>query len=329
MSEHIPVLVEEVLEYLTPDSTSSLLDATIGLGGHAEAYLKRAAPGGYVVGLDADAAALKVAQERLAAYTDHFTLLHTNFSHLKDSVTGGGILYREFSHVLFDLGVGSHQLADSERSFSFLHGGGLSMRYGESGTLPPAKLQSLNWLEQRLGHLPDVLDLLTGLTVRELTEVLRVYGEERLALRVAKALKESPLPHTGQALVQRITEALPGFYERGRIHPATRTFQALRLSVNRELEVLEHALPQAVEVLKPGGTMAVISFHSLEDRIVKQFFRAQAQECICPPTDPVCHCDHTPLLKILTKKPVVASLDEVAHNPRARSAKLRAAQKIP
>jgi len=214
-------------------------------------------------------------------------------------------------HILFDLGLGSHQLSDASRAFSFASPASLKVAYGELNSLPPARLQSLNALERHLGYPPDVADILSGLTAADLAELIRFYGEERYAQRVAQALKASlPIPD-GRRLAQTVADALPSGYEHGRIHPATRTFQALRLAVNRELEVLEIALPQALELLKPGGVVAVISFHSLEDRIVKQFFRAHKAE-----------------LEILTKKPVRAGESEVKKNPRSRSAKLRAAKKL-
>jgi 16S rRNA (cytosine1402-N4)-methyltransferase len=250
-----------------------------------------------------------------------------NFAELKDSDDGGGILHTGFSHVLFDLGIGSHQLADESRGFSFTATENLSMRYG-AGELPPANITSLNVLADRLGHLPDVTEIIAGLREDELAEVIYVYGEERYSRRIAAAIKAQPLATTSQALAASIVAALPSSYERGRIHPATRTFQALRLAVNRELEALSAALPVAVKLLAPQGKIAVISFHSLEDRIVKYFFRDQAKDCVCPPEQPECTCAAKASLKILTKHPVRAGNDEITKNPRARSAKLRVAEKL-
>ncbi len=316
MVEHTPVLVEEVLALFKPESGNRLLDATVGHAGHAKAYLAATAPDGAVLGLDADPAAVERARERLIPFGQRATILNGHFAYLKDSIQGGGILEKksssQFTHILFDLGIGSHQLGDAERGFSFTSHTSLSMRYGTADYLPSAQLESLNKLERRIGYLPDVPDLLNGLSATELAEVLYVYGEERLRGRIAKALKERPYPTTGVEVAERVSSAVPGVYRRGRLHPATRTFQALRLAVNRELESLSIALPQAYKLLAPGGILAVISFHSLEDRIVKQSFRrfAATQEAA-----------------ILTKKPLTASETERRGNPRSRSAKLRALQK--
>lgn len=355
---HVPVLVKEVLAYLAPQPGDRLLDATVGHGGHAKAFLEAAA-GGTVVGFDADSAALAEAKKTLQEFGQRVVLINENFCRMEDSVQahslqergdGGGIVHNGgetrtfkyipqqsvprssarseggFTHILFDLGLGSHQLADASRGFSFESGQSLSMRYG-GGALPPAKLEGLNVLTERLGHYPDAAELIAGLSAEELAEVISRLGEERYARRVAVALKEAPQLTTGTQLAERVAAALPTRYERGRIHPATRTFQALRLAVNRELEVLEVALPAALRLLAAHGKMAVISFHSLEDRIVKQFFRSAARACICPPEQPVCTCERAAQLKLLTKHPVRAGAAEIARNPRARSAKLRVAQK--
>jgi len=354
---HVPVLVTEVLGQLQPVSGDILLDATIGHGGHAKAYLDRTAPGGRVVGLDADAEALAKAEHNLAGYGSRVQLIHANFAQLNDAarslnsikgVEGGGIITEEkstfqtkplgdteqgansqtkFSHMLFDLGIGSHQLADTRRGFSFTGRESLAMRYGDIDTLPVAQLESLNRLERELNRLPDVPDLLQRLKVAELAEVFRTYGEERYANHIAQAVHSGPLPETAAVLAEQISQAVPGSYRHGRIHPATRCFQALRLAVNRELEALQAALPQAVELLAPGGTIAVISFHSLEDRIVKHFFRQLSGKCVCPPEQPECTCSRQAVLEIKTRKPIQATESEQKRNPRARSAKLRAARK--
>lgn len=366
MAEHIPVLLAEVMEYLAPAPGDVLLDATVGHGGHARAFLEATAPDGRVVGLDADPAAIEQASANLVAYGGRVQLHTVNFSQLKDSADGGGIvppsaqhqsaeLRRGFedsgstdssvgsrgeprvaseakwgsvyTHILFDLGIGSHQLADDERGFSFQSVQGLGMRYG-NGTLPPSQFAAVNQLEERLGRYPDVPDLLAQLETDDLADIIYGYGEERFSRRIAAAIQAEPLPQTGAELAQRISENVPGAYAHGRIHPATRTFQALRLAVNRELEALTVALPQAVALLSPLGKIAVISFHSLEDRIVKHFFKKLATKCVCPPEQPVCTCGGTATLQLLTKRPVRASEEEVARNPRARSAKLRIAQRI-
>lgn len=315
-AEHIPVLVDEVLALFKPKSGHILLDATLGQGGHARAYLAASAPAGRLFGIDADERVLITARERMLPFGERSTIHQGHFAYLKDSITGGGILQTgilsQFTHILFDLGVGSHQLADPERGFSFTSLKGLSMYFGLASQLPPAQLPALNKLERRLGYLPDIYDLLANLSSAELAEIIYVYGEERFRGRIATALKVRPYPLTGAQLAARVANAVPSAYRRGRLHPATRTFQALRLAVNRELESLSAALPQAYDLLAPGGIIAVISFHSLEDRIVKHTMRRYAA------VDGAI---------VLTKKPISASASEISSNPRARSAKLRALQK--
>lgn len=327
--DHIPVLVAEIMAAFAPGDGDRLLDATIGLGGHAAAYLAASAPGGTVVGLDADPQALTVAHRRLARFGERVRLVAGNFSHLKDSLPGGGILPPLFNHILFDLGVGSHQLDDPARGFSFSSSRGLKMRYGADELLPPAQLASLNILAARIGRLPDVADVLAGLSAEELADVLRTYGEERYARRIARELAARPtVPDSAQALAAVVAAAVPAGYERGRLHPATRTFLGLRLAVNHELEALSAALPQALDLLAPGGKIAVISWHSLEDRIVKNFFRDQARLCTCPPTHAECTCRRQASLERITHRVVRPSEAEIAKNPRARSARLRMARKV-
>lgn len=328
---HVPVLQHEVIQLFSPGPGDTLLDCTVGHGGHAQAYLQAAGAGARCVGLDADPAALVAAERTLHEYGDRVTLLNANFAHMKHSVTGGGVLPPEgFSHVLFDLGIGSHQLDDSTRGFSFRDGQSLSMRYGSSegeADMPPAQLASLNQLERQLGRLPEATDIIERLPEHDLAQLIRTYGEERHSKRIAAALQEDPIPTSAATLAERIATAVP---VRGgqRIHPATLTFQALRLAVNRELEALQAALPQAVSLLKSDGVLVVISFHSLEDRIVKHFFRQRSKGCICPPRQPVCTCATTADLAVITKKPVRPSTREVEENRRARSAKLRAARRV-
>lgn len=312
---HIPVMVAEVLKLFSPHSGDILLDATLGLGGHAKAFLEATSPSGRVVGMDQDPAALKEAKKVLADFGERVTYIQGNFAYLKDSAIGGGILNPgdkkpPFTHVLFDLGIGSHQLSDATRGFSFQNDGPLSMRYGATNVLPPANLEWLNVLERRLGKLPDASDIVAYSSADDLADILFTYGEERYSRRIARVVTSlHPRPTTARQLAEAIERSVPSSYERGRIHPATRSFQALRLAVNRELESIRAALPQAVELLAPGGVLAVLSFHSGEDRIVKQFMRA------------------LPDTERLTKRPLRATPEEVAHNPRARSALLRAIRK--
>ena len=318
MSEHIPVLVQEVLSFLLPKPGDTLLDATLGHGGHAKAFLD-AAPDTHVIGIDADNAALEIAKQTLASYGDKVTYVHGNFYELPDV---------QVNAVLFDLGIGSHQIADETRGFSFTSPGALTMQYGEHAALPDSNLSSINELTQKLHRYPDAEDIVNSLSPTALAELVRVYGEERYAGVVGNAIAEGRPFASAARLAKAVEAALPAFYEKGRINPATRTFQALRLAVNRELEVLEKALPAALDRLLPGGVIVVISFHSLEDRIVKRYFRSEAQGCICPPQQVVCICSHKPRLEILTKRPASATEEEAKTNPRSRSAKIRAAKKI-
>jgi 16S rRNA (cytosine1402-N4)-methyltransferase len=325
---HTPVLTHELIRLFDPSPSSRLLDATLGTGGHTRVFLEAAGKGSSAVGLDADPAALVVARHELASFQGCVTYLNANFANLNDALTGGGIVERGsssfqekpsllsgnlasagFTHILFDLGIGSHQLASAERGFSFRSAGPLDMRYGQLQSLPESKIQALNGLAKYLEHYPDAEEIIRELTREDLANVLRTYGEERYAGRIARVLHEAPAGMVADQIADLIKRAVPAQYERGRLHPATRTFQALRLAVNRELEALEQALPQAAGLLREKGILAVISFHSLEDRIVKNFLRT------------------VPALTVLTKKPIGPSDAECKQNPRARSAKLRAAQK--
>ncbi len=318
MSEHIPVLVKEVMNLLNPKTGDTLLDATLGHGGHARAFLD-AAQDTRVIGVDADEAALASAKENLIAYGERVTYLLGNFYNLPKEKTQA---------ILFDLGIGSHQISDSGRGFSFKVEGPLNMMYGEHEDLPESWLAPINVLTKRLGHYPNAQELLDGLSPIAITDVLRTYGEERYAGVIANAICSARPIAGAKQLATIIADAVPKSYEHGRIHPATRTFQALRIAVNRELEVLEAVLPKAVGALASGGVLAVISFHSLEDRIVKRYFKKESAACICLPEQPICVCNHPPTVQILTKKPVTATQEEQKINPRARSAKLRGVKKI-
>ena len=334
---HVPVLTDVIIDLFRPASRDSLLDATLGTGGHTKAYLMASEPGGTVVGLDSDPRAIAAAQHYLFNYLDRVKFINTNFAFLKDSIVGGGILTSAggnvistglkpvlkgqaaiapnntsnslFTHILFDLGLGSHQLDDPAAGFSFQSDGPLNMKFGADSPLPDSSFQAVNYATQRLGHHPNAYELISQLSVPELTLLLHTLGEERYAGRIAQAIKRR-IPATTHELAATVQQAVPASYEHGRINPATRTFQALRLAVNRELEALAVALPQAADLLQANGTIAVISFHSLEDRIIKQFFRQSK-------------------LSVVTKKPLTATPEEIKRNPRARTAKLRAARKTP
>ena len=301
---HHPVLYESVLEGLAIRPNGCYIDATVGAGGHAWGILVASGPKGRLLGIDADPQALALASERLAAFEDRVTLVQGNFSLLSSIAPAQG--FAEVDGILFDLGLSSVQLAVPERGFSFQHDGPLDMRFDPSNPITAAHL--VNELEER-----------------ELADILRRYGQERQARRIARAIVSArPLRSTAQ--LAALIEGVVG--RRGRIHPATRTFQALRIAVNDELTALSEALPQALDLLVAGGRLAVISFHSLEDRIVKRFFEREARDCICPPETPVCVCGHRARLNIITRHPIRPSEEEVAANPRSRSARLRIAERV-
>ncbi|MFQ5342728.1 MAG: 16S rRNA (cytosine(1402)-N(4))-methyltransferase RsmH, partial [Anaerolineae bacterium] len=280
------------------------IDGTVGAGGHAWGILEASSPGGRLLGLDADPDALQIARERLAGFGERAVLVHANFDTLESVAPAHG--FDAVDGLLFDLGLSSVQLADATRGFSFQVEGPLDMRFDSRQTQTAA-------------------GLVNTLTADELADILRRYGEERYARRIARAIVAHRPISTAQELASTIKRAVPG---RGRVHPATRTFQALRIATNDELGTLERALPQAVKLLRPGGRLLVISFHSLEDRIVKHFFRQAERDCTCPPELPVCVCDHEATLKVLTRKPITPSAGEIARNPRSRSAKLRVAERL-
>lgn len=306
---HLSVMPDEVIRFLTPGDSKTYLDGTLGGGGHSLLILEHA-PHSLLIGIDRDQAALAAAGERLAAYSDRFRPLHGDFAGLTDLLETLGIT--ELDGFILDLGVSSHQLDTGERGFSFQQNAPLDMRMDTSQGETAA-------------------DLINDLPEQELERIISEYGEERWAKRVAafivSARNESPVTTTFQ-LVDVIKGAIPKAKWEERIHPATRTFQALRIAVNHELESLERGLRAALELLKPGGRGVVISFHSLEDRIVKHIFREYAEGCTCPRQLPVCACGKQPRVKILTGRPVAATQQEIDANPRARSAKLRAIVKL-
>lgn len=302
---HYPVLYNEVMEYTQLQAGGRYIDATVGTGGHAVGILERSAPTGRLLGLDQDPTALDIASERLDHFGERVLLVQRNFRFLRDVVQQHN--FGPVDGILFDLGYSSVQIDDHARGFSFRSDVPLDMRFD-----PDAPTTA----EDLVNHLPQ----------DKLADLIYEYGEERHSRRIARAIVANRPISTARELADLI-EATLG--RRERIHPATRTFQALRIAVNDELGALEEALPQAVEVLEAGGRLLVISFHSLEDRIVKHFFRRESKDCICPPHILVCECDHVATLKIITRKPVTASEEEIAANPRARSAKLRVAERLP
>jgi 16S rRNA (cytosine1402-N4)-methyltransferase len=303
---HVPVLPREVLEGLQVEPGGRFVDATLGAGGHAHEILTASAPDGELLGLDRDPEALSIAADRLAPFGDRAKLVHASFADLKEIAADAG--FTDADGILFDLGLSSLQLEDAERGFSFLVDGPLDMRFDPTSGGPTAA------------------DLVNRLSAEELADLIFRYGEERQSRRIARAIVEARPIRTTTQLVEVIKETVGR--RRGRLHPATLTFQALRIAVNEELAAIERALPQAVETLAIGGRLAVIAFHSLEDRIVKRFMRRESKDCICSRELPICTCDHRASVKRIVRKPIRPTEDEVASNPRARSARLRVAERI-
>lgn len=308
--EHIPVLLKETLEYLDLKKGGVYVDGTLGGAGHSAEIVKRIIPGGMLLGIDQDSNAINAAKKRLEAYKDNVIIVHNNFRNIKAIVLENG--FKEVDGVLLDIGVSSHQLDEEERGFSYMHDGPLDMRMDTDRDY-------------------NASDIINSATERELTRILRDYGEEKWAVRIAKFIieeRKNGRIDTTFKLVDIIKKAIPAAARREGGHPAKRTFQALRIAVNDELEVLEQAVKDAVDILKPGGRMVVITFHSLEDRIVKTVFNNMERPCTCPPKMPMCVCGKVPLLKVITKKPVIAGEKELETNTRSKSAKLRAAERV-
>ena len=308
---HLPVMLDEVLGTLAPQPGSLQIDTTVGGGGHTERSLEAANPDGRLLGLDADAAAIARVGERLARFGDRLVLRRANFRELGTVAPAAG--FGAVDGLLFDLGLSSFQLADRERGFGFRAGGPLDMRFDATRGVPAS-------------------ELLATLSADELAALFRKYGEEPAAWRIAKAIVASrattPIGTAEElaALVEREIPVNPRI--RRRTHPATRVFQALRIAVNEELDALVDGLAAAVELLRPGGRLVVLSYHSLEDRIVKRFLAAERRGCICAPEAPVCVCGHAPRLRLVTRPSLVPSAAEIDANPRARSARLRAAERL-
>jgi len=302
--KHTPVLYHEVLAGLRIEPGGRYIDATVGGGGHARSILMASAPDGKLLGIDADTMAIGLATEQLAEFENKIMLVQGSFADLEKIALRHG--FRPVDGILFDLGLSSIQLGAAGRGFSFQLDGPLDMRFDPGQTTTAA-------------------DLVNTLSVEELADILSRYGEEPQAQRIARAIVAQRPIHTTRELAA-LVEKMVG--RRRRLHPATQTFQALRIAVNDELECLAEALPQAMRLLKPGGRLAIISFHSLEDRLVKEFFRREGRNCLCPPELPICTCGHQAALKIITRKPIRPSAEEVAANPRSRSARLRIAYRL-
>lgn len=303
---HEPVLLREVVAVLDPQPGGRFIDGTVGAGGHAAALLEATAPDGRLLGFDRDPAALGFAARRLAPFGRRFTPVAGSYGDMAAVAPAHG--FAAVDGILLDLGLSSRQLDDPERGFSFLKDGPLDMRF-----------------DPRQGA--TAADLINNLSAEELTDLFRRYGEETQSRRIARLVVTHRPMETTTELAGLIEREIGRRGRPGR-HPATKVFQALRIAVNDELAEVERGLRAAVDLLHPGGRLAVISFHSLEDRIVKQFFRAATRDCVCPPAQPVCTCGARATLHRVTRKAVQASVEEIAANPRSRSARLRVAAKM-
>jgi 16S rRNA (cytosine1402-N4)-methyltransferase len=305
---HLPVMVDEVLETLAANADSLQIDATLGGAGHAERILEASAPDGRLLGLDADGAAIARAHRRLARFGDRAVLRQTNFRELAQVAPEAG--FGAVDGLLMDLGLSSYQLGDVGRGFGFRAGGRLDMRFDTSRGRPAS-------------------DLLATLDAVELTALFRKYGEEPFAGRISRAIvvarSKAPI-ETAEQLAALVERSVPAPRAR-RIHPATRVFQALRIAVNDELGALEAGLAASLVLLRPGGRLVVLSYHSLEDRIVKRFIAAEQRGCVCPPRVPICVCGRRPRLRSLGRSRTPRAA-EIQSNPRSRSARLRGAERV-
>ncbi|MEW6334684.1 MAG: 16S rRNA (cytosine(1402)-N(4))-methyltransferase RsmH [Thermodesulfobacteriota bacterium] len=307
---HVPVMTAEVVESLRCRAGALYVDGTVGGGGHAEAILRSSAPDGFLIGIDTDGEALEAAAKRLAPFSGRTALVKGNFADMDTMLTAMNIGWVD--GILLDLGVSSHQLDTAGRGFSFTLDAPLDMR-----------------MDRSRGR--SAYDLVQTLPEEGLERILRQFGEERMAKRIARSIvagrADAPIRTTAE-LAAVVVRAMPRGAGRQRIHPATRTFQALRIAVNDELTGLRRAIADGTGRLKPGGRLTVISFHSLEDRIVKEAFRSGEKGCICPPDLPLCVCGQKPALRVVNRKPIVPGRAETLSNPRSRSAKLRTAERI-
>ena len=302
---HIPVLLQETIQTLAVQPGGRYIDCTLGAGGHAAAILDHSSPGGQLLGIDATPEAVKIARARLEAYGDSAFLINENFVNLQAICIKHD--FQPVHGILFDLGLSSLQLNRDGRGFSFQHDAPLDMRLSPSQEVTAA-------------------DIVNTFPKTELAHIIKTYGEQGYSHQIAQHIVNKRPIRTTLQLARIIEQAIGS--RRGKIHPATKTFQALRIAVNRELEYLESALKQAIDLLGFEGRLVVISYHSLEDRIVKQLMHRESKDCICPPGTPICVCGHTACLRLINKKVITPSSAEVQLNPRSRSAKLRAAERI-
>jgi 16S rRNA (cytosine1402-N4)-methyltransferase len=307
---HVPVMLNETIELLDVKPGGRYIDATFGGGGHSRAILDRSAPAGQLLALDADPAAVERGRSLVRESSARLTVVHANFAVVLDVAREHG--FEQINGILFDLGLSSFQFDEHERGFSLHADVRLDMRLDPTSEGPTAWEIVNEWPQDQIAN------------------VIYRYGEERRSRRIARAIvdRRDQDPIETNAELAGIVESALGGQRGARIHPATKTFQAIRIAVNQELDSLGTALKSALDLLAPGGRVAVIAFHSLEDRIVKQFFQQEARDCICPPDLPVCNCDHKSTLRLVTRRPVIPTDEEQRANPRSRSARLRVAERI-
>jgi 16S rRNA (cytosine1402-N4)-methyltransferase len=304
-SSHQPVLYHESLTYLQPKQAGKYIDGTLGAGGHAEGILRLSGPNGMLLGLDLDDQAIAIATSNLCYFNDRCVIRKASYSEMKDVAMSLG--WESVDGVLLDLGLSSMQLDTADRGFSFQKDAPLDMRF--------------NTIQGR-----TAADLINSLSEKDISNIIWEYSEEPKSRLIAKFIIENRPIYKTKELAELILKAYHG--KRGKTHPATRTFQALRIEVNHELEVLKKGLKSALSIVRSGGRIAIITFHSLEDRIVKQYFRRESADCICPPEQLLCTCEHKAALKLITRKAIKPSQEELNNNSRARSAKLRVVEKI-
>jgi 16S rRNA (cytosine1402-N4)-methyltransferase len=304
-SPHIPVLYHEIINALAPYSGGLYIDGTLGAGGHAMGILAASDPDGKLLGIDLDPQALVIANRHLSVFKDRVFVRQGTYVDMASFVKEIGWLFVD--GIILDLGVSSIQLDTKERGFSFLYNAPLDMRFGDQTSFNAA-------------------DLVNSLAENDLANIIWKYGEEKYSRKIARMICQNRPINTTFELANLVKKAYGNQYSQ--IHPATRTFQAIRIAVNQEMQAIESVVPQAIRLLKPGGKLAIISFHSLEDRIVKSIFRTESKDCICPPNQPICTCNHIKSIKEVNRKPIEASPEEITNNPRARSAKLRIAEKL-
>jgi len=308
---HTPVLLNEILEYLNPQPNQNFIDCTLGFGGHATSILKKTSPNGKLIGIEWDTETINISKEKLKILNERIIFINKNFANLKQITKN---LNYPIHGILLDLGISSYQLDQSKNGFSFQRENPLDMRFNKLDTIVTAEKIINNYSE------------------KELADIFWKFGEEKYSRRIARIIieerKKQKITTTKQLadLIYKISK--PKKKQFKTIHPATKVFQALRIAVNNELENLKQVLPQAVQILEPEGRLCVISFHSLEDRIVKQFLKQESMDCICPSEFPQCICNHKATLKIITKKIIVPSFEETKNNSRSRSAKMRVAEKL-